>query len=126
HATSKISRADDLGAIRTLGFRGEALTSIAAVSHFQLRSRARGEPCRAEIKVNAGVIASIREVGAPEGTSIEVGDLFYNLPARRKFLKSDTAETTQVSRLGTQLALGYPEVGFTVTSNGRTLLQCPP
>ena len=68
----------------------------------------------------------MREVGAPEGTCIEVADLVYNLPARRKFLKSDTAETTQISRLATQMALGYPEVGFTVTSGGRSLLQCPP
>ena len=134
HATSKIRRADDLGAIRTLGFRGEALPSIASVSHFTLRTRARGAQSGTEIKVNAGEIASIRDVGAPEGTCIEVADLFYNLPARRKFLKSDTAETTQISKLGTQLALGYPEVGFTVTSaststssgHGRTLLQCPP
>jgi DNA mismatch repair protein MutL len=134
HATSKIRRADDLGAIRTLGFRGEALPSIASVSHFTLRTRAKGEqPSTAlrpgsgtEIKLNAGTIASIREVGAPEGTSIEVADLFYNLPARRKFLKSDVAETTQISRLATQLALGYPEVGFSLTSNGRQLLQCPP
>jgi len=142
HATSKIAHADDLGAINTLGFRGEALPSIASVSHFTLRTRARGThsstglpstELRAggagsgtEIKVNAGVIASVREVGAPEGTCIEVADLFYNLPARRKFLKSDTAETTQISRLATQLALGYPEVGFTVSSGGRSLLQCPP
>jgi DNA mismatch repair protein MutL len=126
HATSKIAHADDLGAIRTLGFRGEALPSIASVSHFTLRTRARGAQSGTEIKVNSGAVASVREVGAPEGTCIEVADLFYNLPARRKFLKSDTAETTQVSRLGTQLALGYPEVGFTVTSGGRTLLQCPP
>jgi DNA mismatch repair protein MutL len=126
HATSKIRRADDLGAIRTLGFRGEALPSIASVSHFTLRTRARGTASGTEIKVNAGAITSIREVGAPEGTSIEVADLFYNLPARRKFLKSDTAETTQISRLATQLALGYSEVGFTLTSNGRSLLQCPP
>jgi DNA mismatch repair protein MutL len=134
HATSKITHAEDLGAIDTLGFRGEALPSIASVSHFTLRTRARGhQPSTGlrpgsgtEIKVNAGTIASIREVGAPEGTCIEVADLFYNLPARRKFLKSDTAETTQISRLATQMALGYPEVGFTVTSSGRSLLQCPP
>ena len=126
HATSKIARSDDLGAIRTLGFRGEALPSIASVSHFTLRTRARGAQSGTEIKVNAGAIASIREVGAPEGTCVEVADLFYNLPARRKFLKSDTAEATQVSRLTTQLALGYPEVGFTLNSGGRTLLQCPP
>ena len=126
HATSKIRRADDLGAIRTLGFRGEALPSIASVSHFTLRTRARGTESGTEIRVNAGAIASIREVGAPEGTCIEVADLFYNLPARRKFLKSDTAEATQISRVATQLALGYPEVGFTLTSGSRTLLQCPP
>ena len=126
HATSKIRHADDLGAIRTLGFRGEALPSIASVSHFTLRTRARGAQSGTEVKVNAGEIVSVREVGAPEGTCIEVADLFFNLPARRKFLKSDTAETTQISRLGTQLALGYPEVGFTVSSGGRTLLQCPP
>jgi DNA mismatch repair protein MutL len=131
HATSKIARAEDLGAIRTLGFRGEALPSIASVSRFTLRSRAAGAQSGTEIKVNAGTIASVRDVGAPEGTCVEVADLFYNLPARRKFLKSDTAETTQVSRLGTQLALCYPEVGFTVVSGGasgpgRTLLQCPP
>ena len=130
HATSKISRADDLGAIRTLGFRGEALPSIASVSHFTLRTRARGAQSGTEIGINAGVIGSVREVGAPEGTCIDVADLFYNLPARRKFLKSDTAETTQVSRLAAQLALAYPEVGFTMTSGGsgqpRILLQCPP
>jgi DNA mismatch repair protein MutL len=126
HATSKIRRADDLGAIRTLGFRGEALPSIASVSHFTLRTRARGEDSGTEIKVDAGVIVSTREVGAPEGTCIEVADLFFNLPARRKFLKSDVAETTQISRLATQMALGYPEVGFTLTSSGRALLQCPP
>ena len=126
HATSKIARADDLGAIRTLGFRGEALPSIASVSHFTLRTRARGSQSGTEIKVNAGAIESVREIGAPEGTCIEVADLFYNLPARRKFLKSDVAETTQISRLVTQLALGYPEVGFTLTSSGRQLLQAPP
>ncbi len=126
HATSKIARADDLGAIRTLGFRGEALPSIASVSHFVLRTRARGAESGTEIRVNAGAVASVREVGVPQGTSIEVADLFYNLPARRKFLKSDVAETTQISRLATQLALGYPEVGFTLTSGIRTLLQCPP
>ena len=126
HATSKIAHAEDLGAIDTLGFRGEALPSIASVSHFTLRTRPRGSESGTEIKVNAGAIASVREVGAPEGTCIEVADLFYNLPARRKFLKSDTAETTQISRLATQMALGYPEVGFTVTSGGRGLLQCTP
>src|SRR5579864_5568198 len=118
HATSKIKRADDLAAIRTLGFRGEALPSIASVSHFVMRTRARGEQSGTEIRVNGGTIASAVEVGAPEGTLIEVNDVFYNLPARRKFLKADGAESAQVSRITTQLALAHPEVGFTLTSAG--------
>ncbi len=126
HATSKITKPEDLGAIRTLGFRGEALPSIASVSHFVLRTRARGSATGTEIRVNGGTVASEREVGAPEGTCIEVADLFYNLPARQKFLKSDTAESTQISRVVTQMALGYPEVGFTLTSSSRKLLECPP
>ena len=126
HATSKIATKDDLEAIRTLGFRGEALPSIASVSHFSLRTRARGDATGTEVKVHGGAVASVQEVGAPEGTCIEVADLFYNLPARRKFLKSDTAEATQISRLVTQMALGYPAVGFSLTSASRRLLECPP
>ena len=126
HATSKIRRADDLAAIATLGFRGEALPSIASVSHFVLRTRARGQQTGTEIRVNGGTVASAVEVGAPEGTRIEVNDLFYNLPARRKFLKSDGAESAQVSRVVTQLALANQAVGFTLTSAGRTVLECPP
>jgi DNA mismatch repair protein MutL len=126
HATSKIASPEDLGAIRTLGFRGEALPSIASVSHFVLRTRARGTQSGTEIRVDGGHRTARREVGVREGTCVEVADLFYNLPARRKFLKSDTAESTQVSRLLAQLALGYPEIGWTLTSGGRTLLECPP
>jgi DNA mismatch repair protein MutL len=126
HATSKIRKADDLAAILTLGFRGEALPSIASVSHFVLRTRARGRMSGTDIKVNGGVVASTVEAAAAEGTSVEVNDLFYNLPARQKFLKSDAAESAQVSRITTQLALAYPEIGFTLTSAGRTVLQSPP
>jgi DNA mismatch repair protein MutL len=126
HATSKIRRADDLGAIVTLGFRGEALPSIASVSHFKLRTRARGSDSGTEIRVNAGIIESVVEAGGPEGTSIEVADVFYNLPARRKFLKSDAAEAAQLSRFVTQLALCYPEVGFTLTSSGRKVISVSP
>jgi DNA mismatch repair protein MutL len=126
HATSKIRRADDLAAIATMGFRGEALPSIASVSHFVLRTRARGQQSGTEIRVNGGAVASVAEVGAPEGTRVEVNDIFYNLPARRKFLKSDGAESAQVSRVVTQLALAHPSIGFTLTSAGRTVLQCPP
>src|SRR5437867_7264134 len=126
HATSKIRHANDLAAILTLGFRGEALPSIASVSHFGLRTRARGRQSGTEIRVNGGAIASVVEIGAAEGTIVEVNDLFYNLPARRKFLKSDAAESAQVSRIVTQLALACPAVGFTLTSAGRVVLQSPP
>ncbi|RPI54779.1 MAG: DNA mismatch repair endonuclease MutL [Acidobacteria bacterium] len=125
HATSKIRRADDLAAINTLGFRGEALPSIASVSHFVMKTRLRGDIAGTEIRVNGGAVASVQETGTPEGTSIEVGDLFYNLPARRKFLKTDTGEATQVSRVVTQFALGYPEIGFSLASGPRTLLNWP-
>jgi DNA mismatch repair protein MutL len=126
HATSKIRRADDLERIATLGFRGEALPSIASVSHFTLRTRARGTGSGTEIRVNGGAVAAVTETGMPEGTAIDVADVFYNLPARRKFLKSDAAESAQVSRIVTQLALCYPEIGFSLTSAGRSVMQCPP
>jgi DNA mismatch repair protein MutL len=126
HATSKIRRSEDLEGISTLGFRGEALPSIASVSHFVLRSRARGTSSGTEIRINGGAVASVSEIGMAEGTAIDVADLFYNLPARRKFLKSDGAESAQVSRIVTQLALCYPEIGFTLTSAGRKVVQCPP
>ncbi len=126
HATSKIARAEDLEAIRTMGFRGEALPSIASVSHLVLRTRPRDAVAGTEIRINGGIVASVAEVGLAPGTVVEVGDLFYNLPARRKFLKSDVAEATQVSRMVTLLALAHPEVGFTLTSGPRTLLRVPP
>ena len=126
HATSKIARAEDLETIRTMCFRGEALPAIASVSHLVLRTRRRDAVSGTEIRVNGGIVASVTEVGMAPGTIIEVGDLFYTLPARRKFLKSDVAETTQVSRMATQLALACPTVGFTLTSGPRALLRCPP
>jgi DNA mismatch repair protein MutL len=126
HATSKIRRADDLAAILTHGFRGEALPSIASVSHFVLRTRTRERDSGTEVRVNGGLVAGDVEVPSSTGTVVEVNDLFYNLPARRKFLKSDGAETSQVSRVTTQLALAYPEIGFTLTSGPRMVIQCPP
>jgi DNA mismatch repair protein MutL len=126
HATSKLRKAEDLAAIATLGFRGEALPSIASVSHFSLRTRAQGYESGTEIRLNAGVVAAVAEVGMASGTRIDVEDLFYNLPARRKFMKSDQAESSHVSRVVTQLALGAPQVGFTLVSAGRRLVDCPP
>jgi DNA mismatch repair protein MutL len=126
HATSKIRRADDLAAIVTLGFRGEALPAIASVSHFVLRTRSESRDSGTEVRVNGGTVASAAEVAAAPGTHVSVSDLFYNLPARRKFLKSDAAESAQVSRVMTQLALAYPAIGFTLASAGRSVIQCPP
>jgi DNA mismatch repair protein MutL len=126
HATSKIREAADLAAILTLGFRGEALPSMASVSRFRLRTRARGALAGTEVRVEAGQTLSVKDVGAPDGTLVEVADLFFNLPARRKFLKADTAESAQISRLVTQVALGYPEIGIVLRSGGRVLLEAPP
>jgi DNA mismatch repair protein MutL len=126
HATSKIRVSSDLAAIGTLGFRGEALPSIASVSHLTLRTRARGLRAGTEVRVHGGAIASITEAGCPDGTRIEVEDLFYNLPARRKFLKSDAAEAGQISRIVAQLALGAWSVGFSLVAAGRRVFECPP
>ena len=126
HATSKIGSADDLAAIMTLGFRGEALPAIASVAHLVLRTKVGGSSSGTEIRVDGGEVGPARDVGMAEGTIVEVADLFFNLPARRKFLKSDAAESAQVSRVVTGMALAYPEVGFTLASGTRTVLQCPP
>ena len=126
HATSKIGSLEDLAAIATLGFRGEALPSIASVSHLRLRTRARGAPSGVEVGVDGGEPARVTEAGLPEGTTVEVRDLFYNVPARRKFLKSDGAETGHISRFLTQLALARPEVGFRLRSGPRSLFDYPP
>ena len=126
HATSKIGSLGDLAAIATLGFRGEALPSIASVSHLRLRTRARGASSGVEVAVDGGDRARVTEAGLPEGTTVEIRDLFYNVPARRKFLKSDGAETGHVSRVLTQLALAHAEVGFRLRSGPRTLFDYPP
>ena len=126
HATSKLSRVEDLNAIATNGFRGEALPSIASVSRLTLRTCARGTAQGTLIRMEGGEPASFGAAGVPEGTIVEVADLFYNVPARRKFLKSDAAEARQVSRVMTQIALANPEVGFRLTSGRRQLLACPP
>ena len=126
HATSKIRTSDDLGRITTLGFRGEALPAVASVSHFVLRTRPRDATGGVEVTVNGGAPASVRDAGAPVGTSVEVRDLFYNLPARRKFLKSDAAEMAQVTRVVTQMALCYVDVGFALVVPGRRRLEYPP
>jgi DNA mismatch repair protein MutL len=126
HATSKIRHADDLERIATLGFRGEALPSIASVSRFTLRTRTATHTVGTEVRLEGGGAAAVSEAGCPVGTSIEVRDLFFNLPARRKFLKTDAAEMAQVTRIVTQLALCYANVGVTLANAGRKTIEYPP
>jgi len=125
HATSKLDRQSNLEAIATLGFRGEALSSIASVSHFVLRtSTTDGEGT--EIEVDGGRIRSVREAGLPRGTTILVERLFFNVPARRKFLRTEATELGHIARLMTRCALAYPERRFGLEHAGRTLLQVDP
>ena len=126
HATSKLTEVGDLSAIATHGFRGEALPSVASVSRLTLRTRSRGAAHGTLVRVDGGGVPAARATGAPEGTILEVADLFHNVPARRKFLKSDAAEARQVSRVMTAVALANPEVGFRLTSGRRQLLACQP
>ena len=125
HATSKLPSDADLDAIATLGFRGEALAAIAAVSRFTVTSRARGAAEGLRLAGEGGVIAQRLAVPGQAGTSIEVRDLFFNTPARLKFLKSATTELGATLRALTQLALAHPEVQFRVAHNGRASLTAP-
>src|SRR5512146_789391 len=110
HATSKLRSADDLFRIQTLGFRGEALASIASVSRFTLVSRARDAEVGARLRVEDGRPSAAEPVGAPVGTVVRVEELFYNVPARLKFLKRDLTERQQIDALVTRYALAYPNV----------------
>ncbi len=123
HATSKIRSVDDLYQIETLGFRGEALPSIASVSFLELITKTKSNLAGTQIKVEGGQIKEKKEIGAPEGTSIAVRELFYNTPARRKFLKSKITETKHVIDLVTNYALAYPEISFRLRSDDRELFN---
>ncbi len=125
HATSKISTADDLGAIVTLGFRGEALPSIASVSRFEITSRHVDADRAASVSVDGGTIGEPAPAAHPPGTTIEVRDLFFNLPARRKFLRSEVTEQGHIVRLLERLALSRDDVAFRLRSGSRTLLDAP-
>lgn len=123
HATSKLISADDLFHIQTLGFRGEALASIASVSHFTLSSRAKDSDVAARLKVDGGRASPMETIGAPTGTVVRVEDLFFNVPARLKFLKRDQTERQQIDDLVTRYALAYPHVRFQIAHDGRITLQ---
>ena len=125
HATSKLRTADDLEAIGTLGFRGEALAAISAVARVDIFSRPRGADVGASLHLEGGKPGTVQETGCPEGTTICVRDLFYNTPARMKFMKKDSAEGTAVAGVVTHLALSHPDVSFKFIRDGAELLHTP-
>src|SRR5579872_6368286 len=126
HATSKLKNAEDLLSVATLGFRGEALPSIASVSRLRLETQAAGTGAGTIIEINGGKIARVEEAGLPEGTSITVRDLFFNTPARKKFLKAESTELSHIASLVTHYALAHPEKHFELHSTANAILVAPP
>ncbi|MGA9996890.1 MAG: DNA mismatch repair endonuclease MutL, partial [Pyrinomonadaceae bacterium] len=126
HATSKIARAEDLSAIATLGFRGEALASIASVARVELLTKTDGEAAGTRVLIEGGRMRDVKDAAHPRGTTLTVRDLFFNVPARRKFLRSEATETFHLTNLVTHYALAHPEIAFTLTNNGRETLRCAP
>ena len=125
HATSKISQADDLVGVQTLGFRGEALASIAAVAKVTCTTRVRGADCGLSVQNNGSEISELREAPCPEGTSFWVKDLFFNAPVRRKFLKKPSTETGYVSDLMLRFILSHPQISFRYIADGKTVYFSP-
>ncbi|GAB1469233.1 DNA mismatch repair endonuclease MutL [Chloroflexota bacterium] len=123
HATSKLIQSDDLFHIQTLGFRGEALASIGSVSQMTITSRTESAKEGACLKVDGGISAKVEKIGAPTGTVVRVENLFYNMPARLKFLKTDTTERRVIDALVTRYALAYPNVRFKVSDGKQVTLQ---
>ena len=126
HATSKIKDAEDLLSVATLGFRGEALPSIASVSRLRLETRAPDEPAGTVVEINGGKIARVEDAGLPQGTSITVRDLFFNTPARKKFLKAESTELSHIASLVTHYALAHPDKHFELHSATNAMLVAPP
>lgn len=125
HATSKLQSDQQLGSVRTMGFRGEALPSIAAVSKVRLTTVARNEPVGTQLWVTGGTVTRVEDAAAIPGTSIEVSELFFNTPARRKFLKSTTTEFSHISHVVQQAALAWPQVYMRVVHNGYEVFALP-
>jgi len=126
HATSKIATAEDLEDITTFGFRGEALASIAAVAEVTLKTRTEDEEVGCQVEFAASVHNSTTEIATPKGTNIAVRNLFYNVPARRKFLKSDNVEFKHIVEEFTKVALTRPEIGFSLSHNGKDVFVLKP
>ena len=126
HATSKIASLDDLAAVESLGFRGEALPSIAAVAQLRLASRAQGAASAHEVEAADGRMGEVKPSALPEGTLVEVRELFFNVPARRRFLRSEATEALQVQRMVERMALSNFDVGIRYLNNGREVLRVSP
>jgi len=126
HATSKIKNAEDLLSVSTLGFRGEALPSIGSVSRLRLETRDPSEASGTVVEINGGKIFKVEEAGLPPGTSITVRDLFFNIPARKKFLKSESTELSHIASLVTHYALAHPDKHFELHSATNAMLVAPP
>src|SRR5438552_473871 len=126
HATSKISKAEDLNAIGTLGFRGEALASIASVACVELISNTAAAAAGTRVVIEGGRMRDVKDAAHPRGTTIAVRDLFFNTPARRKFLRSEATESYHLTNLATHYALAHPEIAFTLSNNGRETLRVAP
>src|SRR5437867_241484 len=126
HATSKIKNAEDLLNISTLGFRGEALPSIASVSRLRLETRASDQDSGTTIEINGGKIFRVEEAGLPAGTSVTIRDLFFNTPARKKFLKAESTELSHIASLVTHYALAHPDKHFELHSATNAMLVAPP
>src|SRR5438045_204524 len=126
HATSKIKRAEDLSAIATLGFRGEALASIASVARVELVTKTEDAAAATRVVIEGGRMRDVKDAAHPQGTTITVRDLFFNVPARRKFLRSEATESFHLTNLVTHYALAHPEIAFTLTNNGRETLRAAP
>lgn len=121
HATSKLRKSEDLASILTLGFRGEAVPSIASISKFRISTREHGSVAGTEILVDGGRLKDVRDAGVPEGTCVEAKHIFYNVPARRKFLRAETTESAHVEHQVKLHALAAPEVRFTLIKDGRSV-----
>jgi DNA mismatch repair protein MutL len=126
HATSKIARSEDLVNIATLGFRGEALASIASVARVELTTKTEESTVATRVAIEGGKMRDVKDAAHPRGTTITVRDLFFNVPARRKFLRSEATESFHLTNLVTHYALAHPEIAFTLTNNGREVLRVAP
>jgi DNA mismatch repair protein MutL len=125
HATSKIRKIEDIENVRTMGFRGEALSSISAIANVEIITKTKDELSGTKVIIQGGKLVSIAEIGASDGTTIVVNDLFYNTPVRKKYLKSDTVELTHIIDIVSRIALGHNHISFSLFNNGKELLRSP-